>query len=116
MNKIILTKQMLEEQYSTVMKNFVECENDNLLLAQVCNYAWKDVNIALKSDGSFDELVEYVILGCIYNDMFHYYAGTTYGSTEEVRQRVKMSSRDKSFVEKMMEHAIHHLNTIAEAA
>lgn len=107
---------MLEEQYRSVMKNLVKCGNENLLLAQVCSNAWEDVNLALQGDGSFDKLVEYGILGCIYNDMFHYYAGTTYGSTEEVRQRVKMYSRDKSFVEKLMEHAIHHLNTIAEAA
>lgn len=107
---------MLEEQYSTVMKKLVKCGNDNLLLAQVCSHAWKDVNLALGGDGSFDELMEYGILGTIYNDMFHYYAGTTYGSTKEVRQLVKMYSRDKPFVEKMMEHAIHHLNMIAEAA
>ena len=116
MKKNYFTKQMLEEQYSTVLKGLVEVDNDNLILAQVCLNAYEDL---VSTEGSYtiDELVAMdVPYSGIYNEFFHYYAGTTYGKSKQVCKHVAKYSKDKVFVEKLLKHAEHHLNKMEAAA
>ena len=115
--KQYFNKQLLEEQYSSVLKGVVVVEDENMTLAQVCNLAMKDVN---HPDGVYS-LADYIALDImyanIYNEFAHYYAGTNYGKTPEVCEHVEKYSNDKDFVEKMVKHAEHYLNQqIAEAA
>lgn len=117
MIEFTFTKQMLEEQYCTANKGFVECKNEKLLLAQVCNAAMKDLNEIAIDCHTIDELIAMdVHYSGLYNEFFHYYAGTTYGKSEEVREHVKQYGSDKNFVDKMVKHAVHYLNEMAVAA
>lgn len=117
MKKIILTKQMLEEQYSTAMKGLVDCGNDDLLLAQVCYAALEDVINIPSNIHPWEEFVATDnMYNNLYNEFFHYYAGTTYGKSKEVCKHVAKYSKDKNFVEKLLKHAEHHLNKMEIAA
>lgn len=116
MNKTILTKQMLEEQYGTALKGLVECKDDNLILAQVCLNAYEDL-VSIEGSYTIDELVAMdVPYSGIYKEFFHYYAGTTYGKSKEVCKHVAKYSKNKAFVEKLLKHAEHHLNKMEAAA
>lgn len=111
-----LLKQMLEEQYGTAFKGLVECENENLFLAQVCDAARKDTNMP---DGIYtlDEwIAKDVMYSNLYNEFAHFYAGTTYGKSEEVCKDVEKYGKDKAFVEKMVKHAEHYLCQMKEMA
>lgn len=117
MIKNILSKQMLEAQYGTAMSELVECENENLILAQVCEAAMMDVNNIANETHTIDELIAMdVHYSGLYNEFFHYYSGTTYGKTDEVREHVEQYLNDKNFVEKMLKHALNYIYHMKVAA
>lgn len=115
MNKTILSKQMLEEQYGTALKGLVECKDDNLILAQVCKCARKDACDVIGHSDTFDEMLENGVLSNLYNEFAHYFAGTSYGKTEEVCKHIEQYGNDKNFVEKLVKHTVHYLNEMAVA-
>lgn len=116
MNNNYFSKQLLEEKYSSVLSQLIECENDNLLLAQVCKSAFMDL-VSTIDPYSIEEFTDMDIpYSRIYNDFYYYYTGATYGKSMEVCNIVEHYSNDKAFVEKMLKHAEHYLNSIGVAA
>ena len=116
MNKIFLNKQLLEEKYSSVLSQLVECGNENLLLAQVCESAFMDLLSTLDPNSIHESTDMNIPYSKIYIDFSEYYSGTTYGKSMEVCNIVEHYSNDKAFVEKMLKHAEHYLNSIGVAA
>lgn len=107
---------MLEEQYGTAMNGLLECGNENLLLAQVCENARKYACDSITHCKTFKKMLEYGILSNLYNEFFHYFAGTTYGKSEEVCKHIEQYGNDKKFVNKLLKHSIHYCNKMEVAA
>ena len=110
MKKMYFNKQLLAEQYSSVLKGVVDVDDEDLILAGVCKLARKDLKSPDHAYSFTDCSVFDIIYAGLYNDCAHYFVGTVYGKLPEVSERVERFCDDKDFVDEMVKHAEHFLN------